>query len=164
MPWKKGQSGNRAGRPKKGNALAEILRDHLDTQRGKSEKTKGLAFIEKLYNLSMGRSPQAIMAAKLILNYCEGMPKTSFDIRSEMKLEGRMFIEGQGGVSIAQLHKLAAKAEKEEAIKERERAIEKREWKKNTIIRIRREVRRELENKKVGHKKQKIQSIQEVEK
>lgn len=55
MPFQPGQSGNPAGRPKRGESLRDILRASLS-----ADKKRKLA--EKFYNLAMDGDVRALMA------------------------------------------------------------------------------------------------------
>ena len=70
--YKKGQSGNPKGRPKKGTSLTELMQEFLDNKPEGQEKTYRELFIQKCLQLGMKGDIQAI---KMIWNYMEGMPK-----------------------------------------------------------------------------------------
>ena len=57
-PWPPGKSGNLAGRPKKGTALADILHEYLD--KGEKTKTRKQLLVEKLYAIAMEGDVTAI--------------------------------------------------------------------------------------------------------
>ena len=71
--WKPGQSGNPSGRPKKGTALAEVLREYLneevDTPNGKLLRSS--AFIRAVYAKAIKGGDAA---QRLIMQYIDGMP------------------------------------------------------------------------------------------
>ena len=60
--WEKGQSGNPAGRPKKGEALTDVLRDKVDKE----------AVAEKLISIAMEKGD--IVALKYIYDRIDGRP------------------------------------------------------------------------------------------
>ena len=77
--WKKGQSGNPRGRPKKGTSLAELFRATMDEVRKiknpdtKRERTIQIkkAFVEAVLGRAISGSDAA---AKLVLEHTEGKP------------------------------------------------------------------------------------------
>lgn len=70
-PWKKGQSGNPHGRPKKGYSITETFRQLLE---GKPEIRKQLA--QSILNKALIGD---VAAQKLIWQYMDGMPKQEID-------------------------------------------------------------------------------------
>ena len=52
--YKKGQSGNIRGRPKKGQTLSELIRSYLEEQDIDRRMMRKEVLIEKIYNMSMG--------------------------------------------------------------------------------------------------------------
>jgi hypothetical protein len=71
MPYKKGQTGNPNGRPKKGDTLTDILISEL----GKKGNREKLA--QKLIELSMKGNIHAI---KYIYDRVDGTPKGNLDL------------------------------------------------------------------------------------
>lgn len=67
MGFKKGQSGNPAGRPKKGEALTDILKAFLDKKDG--SKTRKQQLVERLYDLAMAGE---VSAMKYIFDRIDG--------------------------------------------------------------------------------------------
>lgn len=51
--WKPGQSGNPKGRPKKGDTLAEMIREFLDEDDGEDRKTRKRKLIEAAYEKAL---------------------------------------------------------------------------------------------------------------
>lgn len=84
MAWKKGQSGNPHGRPRKGNTATEILEEigqiRTQVRIGKSVQTvpRFRALFFKLYDLALNQGDTA--AAKLILEYQIGRPAQQLEI------------------------------------------------------------------------------------
>ena len=58
-PWPKGTSGNPGGRPRKNQALSELLRVELDKP-GSANKTKGQLLAAKLVDLGLAGDVRAI--------------------------------------------------------------------------------------------------------
>lgn len=70
--WKKGQSGNPAGRAPKGCALADVMREYLEGEiEGGNGVTRKQAFVKAIYARAM-KGGEA--SAKMIWNYIDGMP------------------------------------------------------------------------------------------
>jgi hypothetical protein len=67
MKWKPGQSGNPAGRPPKGEALTDILKEKVDKH----------AIAEKLIEVAMDKGDLA--ALKYIYDRIDGRPKETID-------------------------------------------------------------------------------------
>jgi hypothetical protein len=63
--WKPGQSGNPAGRPRSGFALAEVLREFLDEPGERGDRKRQL--IQRLFRAATGKTVN-IPAAKLIFD------------------------------------------------------------------------------------------------
>jgi hypothetical protein len=63
--WKPGKSGNPAGRPRSGFALAEVLREFLDEPVKKGDRKRHL--IQRLFSAATGKVTN-IPAAKLIFD------------------------------------------------------------------------------------------------
>lgn len=77
-PWKPGQSGNPNGRPKKGTAIADCMREYLagtiDTEGGKI--TRQQALVKAIFAKAMKGGDAA---QRLMLQYIDGMPKQQID-------------------------------------------------------------------------------------
>ena len=69
--WKPGQSGNPAGRPKKGTALSDVMRDYLDGKIEGKDVTRKEAFVKAIFARAMKGGDAA---QKLIMSYIDGMP------------------------------------------------------------------------------------------
>jgi len=74
--WKKGQSGNPAGRPR-GIGLTDLLRHILEEEEGRTGKTKAELFLDSLQRDAVKGDPTA---RKLIMNYIDGLPKQSINV------------------------------------------------------------------------------------
>ena len=69
--WEPGQSGNLKGRPPMGEAVADLMREHLKGK-GKGQKiTRMEQFVRKVFELALKGDINAI---KLIWNYLDGLP------------------------------------------------------------------------------------------
>jgi hypothetical protein len=75
MPWQKGQSGNPAGRPKKGLSFSDIIRQQGEIVKN-GKPTKDL-LVEKLYELSMKGDMAAL---KYLMDRVDGTPRQSMDL------------------------------------------------------------------------------------
>jgi len=73
-PWKPGESGNPAGRPKKEFSLTEGMREYISEQDPDKKKERKDILIEKTYQMAMRGDLSAI---KEIWNRLEGMPQGS---------------------------------------------------------------------------------------
>ena len=76
--WVKGQSGNPRGRPRKGRALADLIRQRLDKA----------AFAKKLCEYATGDGIDAstqLAAMKLVLSHLDGLPVARKEIDSEIR-------------------------------------------------------------------------------
>lgn len=78
MPFVKGTSGNPRGRPKKGQALTDILNYKLD-QRDGSGKMRREAVAEKLIDLAEGGD---ITAIRYIMDRVDGRPKETIELEN----------------------------------------------------------------------------------
>lgn len=74
--WKKGQSGNPNGRPKKGQALTEILAE-LGNLEGAEGKTRAELLAEALWQKALEGD---LVAIKYIYDRIDGTPKTTVGI------------------------------------------------------------------------------------
>ena len=95
-PFKKGQSGNPHGRPKKEYCLTDILKDQgnvedVSTEEGKISRKQAIA--QKLWSMAMDGDVQAL---KYVYDRIDGKPKESVNL------------EHSGGIAY-----LPAQAEKE---------------------------------------------------
>lgn len=82
--WQKGQTGNPRGRLRRGQTLAELIREKLDRPK----------FVEKLLKLAYDGD---LSAMKLILDYVEPLPKN-----------GRSALLSAGGVTVQVVYAPAA--------------------------------------------------------
>jgi ribosomal protein L17 len=77
MPFKQGKSGNPKGRPKKGEALTDLLRDKLEAPKTSKEKlARKEQIIEKLIGLAEGGD---LAALKYVFDRLDGRPKESIE-------------------------------------------------------------------------------------
>lgn len=75
--FKKGQSGNPNGRPKKEFSLTESMREYLSTKDPETKLTRR----EMLINSTMTHALKGdATSQKLIWNYLEGMPQQKVDL------------------------------------------------------------------------------------
>ncbi len=91
VPFKKGQSGNPAGRPPGSISLLTILKQILDDvvkdPKNIDKKTYARLLVEKQLKQAIDNGNEQVQ--KLIWNYIEGLPKGSFDVTSlGEKIEG----------------------------------------------------------------------------
>jgi hypothetical protein len=63
--WKPGQSGNPAGRPRSGLALAEVLRCYLDEPLKTGDRKRKL--IERLYSMATSSDSGSVAAMRLLI-------------------------------------------------------------------------------------------------
>lgn len=68
-PWKKGQSGNPNGRPKKGEAMTDLLKFKLETGKTKEQVVQRLIDIAMSEDLSI-----AFQAIRYIFDRTDGKP------------------------------------------------------------------------------------------
>lgn len=85
MKFQKGRSGNPAGRPKKGQALTELLREKLEETPG-GTLTRKEKIVEKLIKLAEGGN---LLAAKYIFDRIDGRPIESLRVGSG-DIDGRL--------------------------------------------------------------------------
>lgn len=76
--WKAGESGNPAGRPKKGLAVTDVMHQMLEE---KPEIKKALA--AKLFEMAIGGD---ITAIRELLNRLEGMPKQENEMTGGLEI------------------------------------------------------------------------------
>ena len=79
MPFKKGKSGNPRGRPKKGQALTEILNEKLDQEHGKAKKLKREVIAEKIISLAISGD---LGALRYIFDRLDGRPKETVELEN----------------------------------------------------------------------------------
>ena len=77
--WKKGQSGNLEGRPKKGYSITEWFQEMLNSD-PEVKNELGQAILAK----AKAGDPTAL---KLVWNYMDGLPKQAVDVNSSGTLE-----------------------------------------------------------------------------
>lgn len=73
--FKPGVSGNRNGRPKKGNTMTDIVRELLE-QDYQDKKTHKQALAEKILELSLAGDMRAI---RLLWSYMDGLPSQTIE-------------------------------------------------------------------------------------
>lgn len=79
--FKKGVSGNPAGKPKGALSLLNLLKSEIQKcPKGKDKKTYALLMVEKMLNESVKKGD--IQHIKTIWAYIEGMPKQNVDVMS----------------------------------------------------------------------------------
>jgi hypothetical protein len=64
--WKPGESGNPHGRPRTGNALAEVLRDYLNEPLAGTMSDRKRLLVHRLFQVATGKNVQ-VAAAKLLI-------------------------------------------------------------------------------------------------
>lgn len=71
--WKKGQSGNPNGPPKKGESLTELMKEYLNGNYGNKEDKplRKKIFIERVYQLAMKGDPTCM---RMMWSYMDGLP------------------------------------------------------------------------------------------
>ena len=78
MPFSKGKSGNPQGRPKKGQALTDLLREKIETKKTNREKlTRKEKIIEKLITLAEGGD---IAALKYLFDRLDERPTETVEM------------------------------------------------------------------------------------
>jgi hypothetical protein len=79
MPFAKGQSGNPAGRPRKGKTFTETLHKYLN-KKGEDGRKNHDALCETLINLALnGDDKTQIPAIKYIMDRIDGKPAQTVD-------------------------------------------------------------------------------------
>ncbi len=87
MPFKKGQSGNPAGRPKKGHTLSDAIEKALttkDVHKGSSKITRNQAIAEVLTQEALKGNLKAI---DMVLDRMEGKPMQKQEVDMNGSLE-----------------------------------------------------------------------------
>ena len=69
--WQPGQSGNPNGRPRRGQALTDVLREHMDASAEGDTVPRKQRLAEKLYELAMAGN---VSAVEYIANRLDGKP------------------------------------------------------------------------------------------
>jgi len=86
IPYKPGQSGNPAGRPKGSLSLITLLKQQLDeiqkTQTG-DKRARAETLVRNIVYAAINERDKDMI--KLIFNYIEGMPRQGMDIKHEVK-------------------------------------------------------------------------------
>jgi ribosomal protein L17 len=78
MPYKKGQSGNPRGRPKKGETMTDLLREKVEIPKTAAAKlTRKEKIIEKLITLAEAGD---LSALKYLFDRLDGRPKESIEL------------------------------------------------------------------------------------
>jgi hypothetical protein len=77
-PWRKGQSGNPAGRPRVGLAIAEQARTEIARR----------DLVGKLGAIAAGKSSQQVKAIELLLAYAYGRPKAEVALEHSGATQG----------------------------------------------------------------------------
>ena len=77
MGWKKGQSGNLKGRPKKGQTITDMIKKLLEESAPQKDKRRRkISYKEAMVRVLLHKAItlEDVQAMKLILAYCDGMP------------------------------------------------------------------------------------------
>lgn len=95
--WKSGESGNPAGRPRSGCALAEVFRNYLDDPVGpKDTRSRKEKLAEKLYSMATGKAG-SVSAARVIIDLVG-----NFELEARLQaLEQRVDLLTAGGPRVA---------------------------------------------------------------
>jgi len=81
VPFTKGQSGNKQGRPKKGETLTDLLREKFEaTKSAKGKLPRKEILIEKLLTLAESGD---LPALKYIFDRCDGRPMQTLEINND---------------------------------------------------------------------------------
>ena len=75
--WQPGQSGNPAGRPRKGLALTDVLRGHMEAYEEGDTVPRKQRLAERLYELAMADNVSAI---EYIANRLDGKPTVALSL------------------------------------------------------------------------------------
>ena len=81
MKFKKGESGNPAGRPRKGNALTDVLNQVLDAKQDK--KVKRFLLCEKIVDAGIGGDVQAV---RIVFKYLQ----RDFEFSTTAEIDDRL--------------------------------------------------------------------------
>jgi len=82
--WKPGQSGNPAGRPKKGECITEILREFAERVEDGDELPRKHRLCERMWNLALhSDSKEANWIACYIIDRIDGKPRERIEQEGE---------------------------------------------------------------------------------
>ena len=91
--FQKGESGNRKGRPKLGEAITDLFREYLEGKDDDNSLTRKRLLVEELYSRAMGKQgtdkegnpvhlPGSDELLKYIVNRLDGMPRQALDLEA----------------------------------------------------------------------------------